>query len=229
MIRGITIKDLYDEDLEKKLERLKNKNYTARIVIDKADQINGLIDTVRMVCKYVTPCIQIQDSYGERGLSNDQLYYKAEMLYKKFGDICSFWEIGNEVNGDWVSNNIAERVQYVYALMPENDKALLTLFWGSGMIDWLKKYPFKTHYVGISFYPHANFELSPNLMPEIKDICAINPDCKVILSETGLENFQDRLPWRQRITALKKLESITVNHPNWGGNLGLWDWQTEKV
>ncbi len=224
MIHGITIHNIYDRDLELKLRELKGPRRTARIVIDTIDNIQAAVPVVKMTKQYVEPLIQVQDSFGEKDLTDAELYKKAELLFQTFERDCRLWEISNETNGDWCSPNAAERARHIFAMMPEKAEALLTLFWQPGMIQWYWDNPIKTHYVGISFYPHTWSDVVTTAFDAItSDILNVNPDCEVMISETGLEEFSGPKTFRGEHKLISYLTNMKIENQKWVGGIFPWD------
>lgn len=227
MIRGINIDNLWDEGLEEKLEKITGEKRVARVVFSPGDlgHIEFCLDQVFMIHKYADLMIQIQDSYGERDLSDAELYAKAENLIDSFKGICSFWEVGNEVNGDWCSHNIAERVKTIKTLIPEGHKTALTLFWAPDPIGWYKENPIQTDYVFISYYPRDSVDISTTesrMLGYCKEILEINPSCQVGIGETDFDEWNGNPPsWRKRAVYRKAMEHPKINHPQWCGG-GFW-------
>lgn len=226
---GNTLDNIYDLKIRAKLKALpKNSERVFRIVVDNPFTVINLSPIVEMVKEYATPMIQIQDSFGEVNLSDRAFLNKAETLFSLFRDQCTFWEIGNEVNGNWCSENIAERVKKVLELVPEGHKTALTLFWEPNLMSWYKANPIQTDYVFISFYPdglelfrHWEWEEKVNF------ISSLNPKAFIGIGEFGFEEWKGNLSWRLKETLRKELESLKVDHPRWIGGGFYWDGQKE--
>lgn len=63
------------------------------------------------------------------------------------GKVVDIWEIGNEINGDWMGNNVIEKIEVMYdAVKAKNKKTALTLYYeptpdspDHDMITWVEK------------------------------------------------------------------------------------------
>lgn len=229
MIYGINITDIYGYIIETRLRALSGPRKTARIVIDSITNIQDAIPVVRMVKHYCDVMIQIQDSYGEAKLSDSQLFAKADKLFTTFKDDCKLWEIGNEINGDWCSPNIVERVKSIWLMMPTEHKAMVTLFCDGNFTDWYARNPIKVDYVGLSFYPqNDDWSYDWNILTD--KITGINPNCQVGISECGFEEWTDSkllMSWRNRAKIKNAMCNPKVNNPKWFGSGFYWDGQTE--
>lgn len=228
---GINIDDVYDFELENKLKRLpqpRPKDRVARIVIPSFHDITQAVEAVRITQSYADIMVQLQDSYGERDLTDFDYDKKVDTLYERFKNDCRLWEIGNEVNGSWCSSNIVDRVKRSWLKMPTDHKAVLTLFWEPNMISWYKANPIQTDYVFISFYPGSYSDIATvNFGVLTARILAINPNAKVGIGEYGTEEWETSVSWREKIAIRKQIEAIKVDHPAWVGAGFFWDGQLE--
>lgn len=230
-MNGINIVDIWDKSLMKKLSALpKDVKFTARIVVDNPVNWEQLRFAVNTVKDHAEIMIQIQDSFGERELTDAEYYKKADLLFKAFEKDCKLWEIGNEINGDWCSPQIAERVKTVWGMVPSDHKSLITLFYDPTLLtdlNWYKNNPLQVDYVMASFYPQNWNWLSDSWDPWIEAICKLNKNAKVGVSEWGFEEWIGRLSWRQKAAIRRQVESNHALNPNWVAGFFYWDGQSE--
>lgn len=224
---GVTIDDIYH--LEGAIQAIKalNKRVTARVVIDNVDDILGTyLEPVKRLATVCDVMVQIQDSYGEADMTDEQFQNKAALLFDHF-KCASIFEVGNEVNGDWCSKSIAERVDWAYRRSPK--PTALTLFYQPGMIDWYRAHPFKTDYVFLScYFDNLDAYRNMKLYPCAPEIMEINPKAKIGIGEYGFENMPRAKELHKRLV-ISGVETAEVLAEEWVGGGFYWDFQRDMV
>lgn len=193
MIYGINIDDIWNVDSTTKMAiKALPFRATARVVIDNAIPIERYIVPVTKLHQVCDVMIQVQDSYGEAKVSFEQYTYKCERLMEVFGSIASVFEIGNEINGDWLSKDIWQKVQRCLVMAQDRKlKTAVTLFMDAGVEEFVNvHYGGNFDYVFLSCYPvsitHA--EVLANEVPKLFGKIRVND--QIGIGEYGTENFR---------------------------------------
>lgn len=108
------------------------------------------------------------------------------------------WEVGNEINGDWLGFGVVDKLRYALDAVKSRTRAgtLITLYWdlgesqpSSSLFTWLHEHwpPELTNQVdevGLSVYPQEH-PLGIGMDRVIRRLHALFPDQRVSISELG--------------------------------------------
>lgn len=177
------------------------KKMTARVVFDEWVAASY----------YTQPCAQIHNSGFIMGELLDS-YYFSQYDYNQYvsrvneylgalGNTVDIWEVGNEVNGEWLGNidSVAAKIYAAYNLVKaQNKKTELTLYynfncWSNSrneMFHWVNTYlpsQMKTglDYVLVSYYEDDCNGYQPNWQKVFDSLHVIFPNSKLGMGECG--------------------------------------------
>lgn len=186
MLYGINIDDIYS--IKKYLPLIKElpKKPTARIVIDNDADMSDYEHGVKALAPFADIMIQVNDSYDEKSLGLSEYVNKAKELLSIFGQTATLWEVGNEVNGDWLSAKIWEKVEAtleVFRAAGHQDKTVVTYFLDEWMVPWIRDHKkLNFEWVMLSCYAGNQRELD-KMVRELPQTAALLKDL------TGAPNF----------------------------------------
>jgi hypothetical protein len=176
---------------------------TVRVVFDKI-----------AASEYVEPVTQIKSTSFIMGELLDSYYFDQYSLtqynertteyYNTLGDLVDIWEIGNEVNGEWLGDitKVVDKIYGAYKIIkPTGRKTAITLYFNRGcysdlpneMFNWVnKRLPVAMKkgldYVFVSYYEDdcKNNILSQSDWQEVFDsLHVIFPNSKLGMGECG--------------------------------------------
>lgn len=219
---GITITDIWDLALPKKLSALnnfkKNEIIIARIVIDKVDDYQPY-EVIFKMCQSigVEPMLQICDSALDAKLTDDEYNAREEWMLENLSEHCRFVEIANEIgpSTDWMSGKELQRAERSSKLWLGHER-IVTYFWNydfNEMGKYVDEHEIYCEHKLLSFYPRTLADFS-----ELYHFFI--PSRAEGLSECGMEEFQGKKS--QKMTELVKRRAYAI-----GGPVMWWDWQNE--
>ena len=134
-IRGITLESTDNLDMTLKLIKSSRKRLTVRLVMDD-DDISAYKKVVDALAPHANVMVQILDSEQMPNYSVEKIRRRTTRAMNAFGDKVALWEIGNELNGNWVGSSpqeISAKAQAAYEVVKKrNGKTALTLnYWSS--------------------------------------------------------------------------------------------------
>lgn len=134
----------------------------ARVVVDNGRDLDDYNAPVRELRQVADIMLLVQDSYGEHTLSTAQYVAKCQYLMGMLGQVVNLWEIGNEVNGSWVSKDIWRKVTACQALAKTRGfQTAVTFWWDKALWNWLIDKPrLGIDWAMLSCYPTRPSELS---------------------------------------------------------------------
>lgn len=216
---GVTIESVSNlNNINTSLTRHTKRPIT-RIVFQDGDPASyyvPAVDTIRNT-SYILG--EILDSAGMNEISTIDYKARATSYVNTFGKKVDIWEIGNELNGEWLGTptDIRAKVQAAYDVVKNDNanlnlKAAITLnYWPSAdcySYSWEDTATFAqslsteikngTDYILLSFYETA---CSPRAAPSnsqfisiFNQLKTIFPNAKVGMGEIGAQGIDDGLP-----------------------------------
>jgi len=134
-IRGITLESTDNLDMTLKLIKSSRKRLTVRLVMD-GNNISAYKEVVDALAPHANIMVQILDSEQMPKYSVEKIRKRTTQAMNAFGDKVALWEIGNELNGDWVGSSPQEinaKAQAAYEVVKKrNGKTALTLNYWAG-------------------------------------------------------------------------------------------------
>lgn len=176
---GVTITDIETiDDAIQKIQQLQVP-ITARVVIDDERSTKDYIEPIYKLSHSASIMIQVSDSYVEKVKPLHFVDYisKCAWLLDEFIGIAEYFEIGNEINGDWLTREITAKVD-ACSKMCENRKMkrAITFFNDDTLRIWLTQ------------HVHIRAELSllscyPNSLEDMTDLKISLPESLIAISD----------------------------------------------
>lgn len=220
-----------------------SKKPTVRIVFDSGmhpADYQTAIDQIRSVA-YIMG--QPVDSDSIKSYTVDQYKARFTEYLTAFGGKINIWEVGNEVNGEWLGNasDVSAKISAAYDIVKgAGGITALTLHFNEGadcptypineMYSWVNTYvPAKmksgTDYVLFSYYPENCPEISPNWNSEFTKIGNIFPNSKLGFGELGINGGTDA----QKAALINQFYPLSISHPRYVKGIFWWYFKEEMV
>ena len=237
-IYGVTVTSIDRiTDITESLGKLKKKP-TTRIVFDEWIPASYYLDAVKQIRRVSFTMGEILDSWAMNQYNLAQYLERTDEYLNLLGDDIDIWEIGNEVNGEWLGNrsDVREKVEGAYRIVEsQGKKTAITLFynefcfetesdiiynWAEALPEEMKK---GLDYVFVSYYPEdcAGYEPDWNLV--FSRLSGIFTASKLGIGECGTENK------KMKEQSMRKSYSLKVNMPNYIGGYFWWYYNSDCV
>ena len=143
---------------------------TVRMVFDAGEAASGYDSEVGAFARVANVMGQPVDSVYMSDLSVDQVSGRIDEYLRQFGDVVQLWEVGNEVNGDWLGDDVVQKIERMYdPVKRAGGQTVLTTYYepeAAGehdMLDWIDRNLPAGHrmrsgldYVMVSYYEDEN-------------------------------------------------------------------------
>lgn len=170
-----------------------------RLVLDPGVSAKSYANAVRYAHeKHVSVLGELVDSSYMSGLTYPDFKQRVVNLVASLHSVDA-WEVGNEVNGNWLGKSVGAKVAFAVSYVASHSKAplMLTLYWQLGeddathsIFEWVSKNLTKSEiskiqFIGISLYPQeAPMGTAFNRAVEVLHKVWF-PDQKIFISELG--------------------------------------------
>jgi hypothetical protein len=219
----------------------------ARIVADIGTSPADFSRSLPAVHAVANTIVELGDSSEVKGLSTVAYRSWVQSLTAAYASQVDVWEVGNEVNGEWVGTPAAEmaRVQAAYtAVKAVGGKTMLTLYYNPNcwarhaneLFTWLAAGNVPAtlasglDYVTISYYPGDcnNYWPSATTWQSVfNKLHTLFPQAQLGFGEAGTS--QSSLPVADRIALWQRYVAVKISGDNYAG-LGLWwTWAEDGV
>jgi hypothetical protein len=236
---GVTIDDISElPSIIESLRRLARKP-TARIVFDEtvgpAYYRNAAIQMASV--SYLMG--EILDSAYVRKISIRGYLNRTTRYLDSMGDIVHIWEVGNEVNGEWLGKTdaVVAKISGAYDLVKARGKTTaLTLYYNEDcwarrsneMFTWAQanipeRMKNGLDYVFISYYEEDCNELRPDWPTVFARLAAMFPNSKIGFGEVGSSD-PDR-----KAELLTRYYTMKIDQPNYIGGYFWWYYREDMV
>lgn len=228
---GITFDDPYKSSaIVATLAKLPKK-ITARVVFDEGIKAKEYISPVTAIHKAAFVMGEILDSEYVGKETAKSYTDRTFEYYSALSPYVDIWEIGNEVNGEWLGTtaNVVAKIQGAYDLIKLNKgKTALTLYYNAGcyekkaneMFTWASSnvpanMKAGLDYVLISYYEDDCNKLKPDWGPVFHKLALMFPNSKIGFGEVGTEKG-DKAAYMTRYYSLK------IDEPSYIGGYFWW-------
>lgn len=135
---GVTITDVSPlEGITQALGSLSRKP-TTRVVFDAKRSANTYTAALRQISAVSYVMGELVDSVAVAELSVDAYAARTNDYLSELADLVDIWEIGNEVNGEWLgpAKQVSAKLEVAYSLVAAQDKpTALTLYYNEGCVQ----------------------------------------------------------------------------------------------
>ena len=214
-----------------------------RIVADYGSEPGAYARALPAIHSVATTILELGDSSELRGVPGSAYARWVRRFTRRFAHDVDVWEVGNEVNGEWVGSPADElrRVGLAdEAVRAIGGRRMLTLYYNPGCWDkrpnelftWLAAHrlPPALDYVTISYYPGEcrGYWPSPTAWQRVFDrLHARFPHALLGFGEAG--TTARRATKAQRIALWRRYRAVRIRGDRYVG-LGLWwSWAEDAV
>ncbi len=238
-IYGVTVDDISElPSIVESLQRLSRKP-TARIVFDETMGPAYYRKAAISMAQVSYLMGEILDSAYVKRFSVSGYLNRTTRYLDSMGDIVHIWEVGNEVNGEWLgtTSTVVAKISGAYDLVKARGKvAALTLYYNEDcwsrraneMFTWAQtNIPARMKqgldYVLVSYYEEDCNDLRPDWPTVFAKLAAMFPNSKIGFGEIGTSD-----PARKAET-LTRYYTMKINQPNYIGGYFWWYYREDMV
>jgi hypothetical protein len=216
---------------------------TSRIVVDYGATVADYADAIPAIHKVSDVWGQLADSSEVKGVTAATYGRWAQKIVAAYRTQVDVWEIGNEVNGEWVGTQAQElgRIQAAYDTVKAiGGKTALTLYYNpdcwskraNEMFTWLgtATLPADLDYVTISYYPSDCNDYWPSAATwqgVFDRLHARFPNATLAFGEAG--QSANSLTPEQNLALLRRYAAVTIAGDNYVGGYFWWYWAENAV
>ena len=205
---------------------------TTRIVFDENTPATAYTSAAAEIHKVSNVMGEILDSFYVPGITPAAYQARTVEYMTALGDNVDIWEIGNEINGEWLgaTPDVVAKMNGAYTeVKSRGKKAALTLYYNEGcyagqaneMFTWAEANVSAAmkqglDYVFISYYEDDCNNLQPAWPAVFKKLGAMFPNSKIGFGEAGTLNTANKAAFIQRYYSMK------IDEPNYVGGVFWW-------
>jgi hypothetical protein len=239
MIYGVTIDDI--SDLNSTVVSLANhsRKMTARIVFDEWLPASVYKDAIRRIDSVSFTMGEILDSYYMKEYNTIQFSSRVEEYQEAFKNEIDIWEVGNEINGDWLGPTDTVMAKVRYALRVSHEKGLktaVTFYYNKDCIEKPENEMFRwinenfeqdlrllPDYIFVSYYEDDCNNLQPEWQKIFDSLKVIFPSSKLGIGECGTEIVTKKRDF------MKRYYSMNVTTPGYVGGYFWWYYKKDCI
>ena len=231
---GVTVDSVIElSDVVQSLDSLSNKP-TARIVFDEFMPPSYYKKAVTEIHDVSFIMGEILDSFYVKQYSVSRYLKRTRQYLDTLGSKVDIWEIGNEINGNWLGKHkdVVAKMTGAYDLVEERGgRTAVTLYHDQSteeMLRWARK-NIPAHmkqgldYVFVSFYEDDQNGIKPNWEYIFNQLAGIFPNSKIGFGEVGTKYKQRKEEYIRRYYSMK------IDHPNYVGGYFWWYFRQDMV
>ena len=229
---GVTIDDISGlSDITTSLSKLA-KTPTTRIVFDENVAPSYYRKPAVEISKVSYVMGEILDSQYVNTVSVPGYIDRTTQYLSALSDVVDIWEIGNEINGEWLGSNadVVAKMTGAYDLVKSQKKTTaLTLYYNQDcwskpaneMFTWANanvpaRMKQNLDYVLVSYYEADCNNLKPDWPAVFKKLAVMFPNSKIGFGEVGTATRAEKAAYLTRYYTLK------INEPNYVGGYFWW-------
>lgn len=229
---GVTMDDISRlSDITTSLSKLP-KMPTTRIVFDENVAPSYYRNAAVAINKVSYVMGEILDSFYVKTVTVPGYIDRTKQYLNALSDVVDIWEIGNEINGEWLGTNadVVAKMEGAYDLVKSQNKtAALTLYYNQDcwsrksneMFTWANtNVPYRMKqgldYVLISYYEADCNNLKPDWPTVFKKLAVMFPNSKIGFSEVGSTSRTGKAAYLTRYYTMK------INEPKYVGGYFWW-------
>jgi hypothetical protein len=174
---------------------------TTRIVFDEWQPASGYVNAVNSLDGVCDIMGEILDSYYMNQYSVQQFNSRVEEYVNLLGDKVDIWEVGNEINGEWLGHkdSVLSKLNYAFWYVKKRGKTTaITLYYNyncwelpqNEMFRWVNqnlsmKLKANVDYVFVSYYEDDCNNYQPNWQRVFDSLHVLFPYSKLGIGECG--------------------------------------------
>jgi hypothetical protein len=215
------------------------KKPTARIVFAERVPASQYVEAVSEIHKVSYIMGEILDSFPMHKYSVSDYIARTHEYLDALGDKVDLWEIGNEINGDWLGNesDVVAKMVGTYDIVKGAGKTTeLTLYYNQGcvkkpsyeMFAWAEtNIPNRMRtgldYVLVSYYEDDCKGLQPDWPTVFQRLAVMFPNSKIGFGECGTKYKDRKEPYINRYYRLR------IDAPRYVGGYFWWYYSRDMV
>lgn len=177
------------------------KKPTTRIVFDEWVPATDYLNAVNKIHNVSFIMGELLDSYYMKQYNLQQYTDRTNEYVNLLGDKVDIWEIGNEINGEWLGNtsDVVAKMNAAYSIVKsKNKKTALTLYYNyncwekpvNEMFRWANtninsQMKSGLDYVWVSYYEDDCNNYQPNWQKVMDSLHVLFPNSKIGIGECG--------------------------------------------
>lgn len=238
-IYGVTIDSVVNlAETVKSLRSLPFKP-TTRIVFDENVSAANYVNAAAQIHAVSFVMGEILDSFFMKTITTEAYAARTSEYMNALGSNVDIWEIGNEINGEWLGDtpSVVAKMNAAYNLVKAKRKAAaLTLYYNAGclpnqtneMFTWAQNNVSAAmkgglDYVFISYYEDDCNNLQPNWPEVFKKLATIFPNSKIGFGEVG------SIDAAKKAAFINRYYNMKINLPNYVGGYFWWYFSQDMV
>jgi len=238
-IHGVTIDNISDiDDIAVSLKQF-SRLPTARIVFDEWKPASYYKEAILKIHEVSLIMGELLDSYYFKNYSISQYDKRVREYVDAFGTKVDIWEIGNEINGEWLGNTdtVVKKLNSAFRIVKDESKiTAVTFYYNSDcyekpeneMFRWIhdnipKNMKDSLNYVFVSYYEDDCDELQPDWQRVFDSLHVIFPNSRLGIGECGTK-FPER-----KESYIERYYKMEINTPNYVGGYFWWYFKQDCV
>jgi|WetSurMetagenome_2_1015567.scaffolds.fasta_scaffold09564_3 hypothetical protein len=215
------------------------KKPTTRIVFDEFVPATDYQNAVNQIHNVSFIMGEILDSYYMNQYNLTQYVARTNEYVNLLGDKVDIWEVGNEVNGEWLGtiSDVVCKIDTAYKIIKSKSKKTeLTLYYNKNCYENAQNEMFRwvnqrlstsmrngLDYVLISYYEDDCNNLQPNWQQVFDSLHILFPNSKIGIGECGTSNSS------QKAIYINRYYRMNVNTPKFIGGYFWWYYKQDCV
>ena len=212
---------------------------TTRIVFDEWIPATDYLNAVNKIHNVSFIMGEILDSYYVSQYTLAQYQARTTEYLNLLGSKVDIWEIGNEINGEWLGNtsDVVAKMNAAYSIIKAaNKKTALTLYYNKNcwenssneMFKWAKTNISSAmknglDYVLVSYYEDDCNNLQPNWQQVFDSLHAIFPNSKLGIGECGTNKSTKKASY------INRYYKMNITTPKYVGGYFWWYFKQDCV
>jgi hypothetical protein len=212
---------------------------TARIVFDEFVPATDYLTAAKKIHPVSYVMGEILDSFYVKQYTTDAYKARAQEYVDTLGAYVDIWEVGNEINGEWLGDtaSVVEKMIGAYDVVKAKDyRAALTLYYNQDcwsrkdheMFSWTAanvpdRMKQGLDYVLISYYEDDCNGLQPDWKPIFMQLHAMFPNSQIGFGEVGTRRAARKEAYMTRYY------SMNIDVPNYIGGYFWWYFKQDAV
>lgn len=217
------------------------KKMTTRIVFDEWIPASEYVNAVNQIHNVSYIMGEILDSYYMSQYDTTQYRQRVNDYLNTLGNKVDLWEIGNEVNGEWLGNidDVINKITIAFKqvkLSRTPKLASLTLYYNKNcweypqneMFRWVnERLPLKIRnsldYVLVSYYEDDCNNYQPNWQQVFDSLHVLFPNSKLGIGECGT------IKTTKKASYIRRYYKMNITTPNYVGGYFWWYYKQDCV
>lgn len=207
---------------------------TARIVFDEFVPARRYKKAVSKIHKVSYVMGELLDSFYVKQYSVKAYLKRTREYIDTLGSNVDIWEIGNEINGNWLGKHkdVIAKMTGAYDIVESHGgRTALTLYHDQSsedMLRWARKHVPQhmkngLDYVFVSFYEDDQKGIKPKWQSVFNRLAKIFPNSKIGFGEVGTKHRKKKAEY------IRRYYTMNIKHPNFVGGYFWWYFRQDMV